>query len=73
MSKKIVRKNHSPKADLRTRQTKPIRFRSFPADHPIYKEGWTVFTPQGFRKPSELTSANTGRKPARGRKADDAK
>jgi hypothetical protein len=33
-------------------QKKPTAFRSASADDPIYKEGWTVFTPRGTKPPS---------------------
>ena len=47
---------------LRGRQNRPTAFRSAAPDDPIYQEGWTVFTPQGFRTPSDLPGAKTSRK-----------
>ena len=38
---------------------KPFKIRSASDDDPIYKEGWTVYTPQGFREPSKTPGANT--------------
>jgi hypothetical protein len=34
-----------------TQQAKPFVIPSAAPDDPIYKEGWTVFVPQGFRQP----------------------
>jgi hypothetical protein len=43
---------------------KPTGFRSLPADDPIYKEGWTVFTPHGWRDGSKKPGTSTLRKPS---------
>jgi hypothetical protein len=39
-------------AILRARQSKPTSIPVASPDDPIYQEGWTVFIPQGFRKPA---------------------
>jgi hypothetical protein len=40
-------------------QKKQTVIRSASADDSIYKEGWTVFTPQGFRAPSNANARET--------------
>jgi len=63
-SKPVRSKSRTKPQSVATPPDRPIRFRSAAPDDPIYSEGWTVFTPQGFRKPSDLP-----RKPARRKEA----
>jgi hypothetical protein len=54
-------------AILRARQGKPDNDTLWPLaseDDPIYKEGWTVFVPQGFREPSKPRGSKAKSQPS---------